>query len=93
MSASDDSHTPVLTATASLTAGPAPPPSAGATAEPPLTPSAYYSTINYIHTVSLEIIVNTESLEQSPRDYIFKHLAKSDCLRGNKTRIPLTRYK
>ena len=43
----------------------------------------------YIHTVAVEIIVKTANLNEPPRAYIFKHLGKSDWLRGNKTRITL----
>ena len=45
----------------------------------------------YTHTVSVEITVNTEKLWEPPRAYIYKHLGKSEWLRGNKTRISLAK--
>ena len=41
----------------------------------------------YIHTVSVEMTVKTANLWEPPRAYVYKHLGKSDWLRGNKTRI------
>ena len=45
----------------------------------------------YTHAVSVEITVKTEKLWEPPRAYIVKHFGKSDWLRGNKTRIYLTK--
>ena len=45
----------------------------------------------YIHTVSVEMTVKTANLWEPPRAYVYKHLGKSDWLRGNKTRITLVK--
>ena len=45
----------------------------------------------FVHTVSVEISVKTAQLGEPPRVYILKHLGNNDWLRGNKTRITLTR--
>jgi hypothetical protein len=47
----------------------------------------------YTHAVSVELTVRTEKLWEPPRayNYILKHFGKSDWLRGNKTRIYLSK--
>ena len=55
------------------------------------TSSRQASPTEYLHVVSVEIIVKTARLWEPARAYIFKHLGKSDWLRGNKTRITLTK--
>ena len=49
------------------------------------------SPMMYKHTVSVEIKVKTENLWEPPRAYIYKHLGKSEWLRGNKTKISLVK--
>ena len=55
------------------------------------TSSRQSSPLRYLHVVSVEIIVKTGKLWEPAPAYIFKHLGKSDWLRGNKTRIILTK--
>ena len=55
------------------------------------TSSRQTSHLLYTHAVSVEITVKTEKLWEPPRAYIVKHFGKSDWLRGNKTRIYLTK--
>ena len=45
----------------------------------------------YVHTACVEMTVKLENLCEAPCAYIYKHLGRSDWLRGNKTRITLTR--
>ena len=55
------------------------------------TSSRQTSHLLYTNAVSVEITVKTEKLWEPPRAYIVKHFGKSDWLRGNKTRIYLTK--
>ena len=45
----------------------------------------------FTHTLLVDMAVSTNNLWEPAQDYVAKHLAKSDWLRGNKTRITLNR--
>ena len=45
----------------------------------------------FTHTLLVDMAVSINNLLEPAQDYVAKHLAKSDWLRGNKTRITLNR--
>ena len=46
----------------------------------------------FVHTVKVEILVKVARLREPPLCYLKKHLETNDWLKGNKTRITVTKF-